>query len=116
MPEPPEPVAPQQSEDPEPAPGPDCLTCGACCFAPNRGHLPLTGEDHARLLPAEREALTVFEGTRCYMRIEEGRCVNLQTGDGRYVCAIYERRPQVCRDYERGGEACDYDRERLGRS
>jgi uncharacterized protein len=96
--------------------GPDCLACGACCFAPNRGHLPLSGADHARLLPEERETLTVFEGTRCYMRIEDGRCVNLQELEGQWVCAIYERRPQVCRDYERGGEACAYDRERLGRS
>ena len=101
---------------PDAAAGPDCLTCGACCFAPNRGHLPLSGEDHARLLPAEQESLTVFVGTRCFMRVEDGRCVNLQVGGGRYVCAIYERRPQVCRDYERGGSACDYDRERLGRS
>ena len=96
--------------------GPDCLACGACCFAPNPGHLPLTGADHARLLPAEQETLTVFEGTRCFMRIEHGRCVNLQDLGGQWVCAIYERRPQVCRDYERGGDACAYDRERMGRA
>jgi uncharacterized protein len=96
--------------------GPDCLACGACCFASNPGHLPLSGADHARLLPTEQAALVRFEGTRCLMRIREGRCVNLRHDAGRWTCAIYERRPQACRDYERGGEACAYDRERLGRA
>ncbi|MGE0711740.1 MAG: YkgJ family cysteine cluster protein [Planctomycetota bacterium] len=92
---------------------PECQDCGACCFAATPGHVRLTGEDHARLLPAEAER-TVFRGTRCFFQVTaDGRCVNLVVDQGRYSCAIYERRPQVCRDYERGGEACAYDRERV---
>ncbi|MDC3379182.1 YkgJ family cysteine cluster protein [Planctomycetota bacterium] len=88
----------------------DCLDCGACCFARTPGHLPMSGVDHARLTQNEQEQLTEFRGTRCFMKISGERCVNLQ-GDMR--CSIYERRPQVCRDYEQGGEACAFDRERV---
>ncbi len=92
---------------------PDCQDCGACCFPRGERHVPLTGADHARLTPAEQAAATVFLGNRCFMRVEDGRCVHLQQQDGRFACGIYERRPAVCRDYERGGEACAFDRERI---
>ncbi|MCA8925212.1 MAG: YkgJ family cysteine cluster protein [Planctomycetes bacterium] len=91
----------------------DCQLCGACCCSDSPGHVPLSGEDHARLTPSEQRALTEFRGTRCFMRMRRGRCVNLELHEGRFACAIYPRRPQVCRDYERGGPACDLDRERF---
>jgi uncharacterized protein len=100
-----------------PAPGsgvPDCQDCGACCTSPSPGHVPITGDDYARLTPDERERLTDWDGNRCFMRLVGERCVNLLCEQGRFTCAIYERRPQVCRDYEQGGEACAYDRERVG--
>jgi Fe-S-cluster containining protein len=39
-----------------------------------------------------------------------GKCGNLLssiTVDGRPQCGIYEQRPQVCRDFERGGPKCN---------
>lgn len=118
---------------------PDCQVCGACCFSPLERYVRVTGEDHARLLPDERERLTFFHGTRCYMRMEPTglteeargaqalarrqaglvplervpllRCAALATGGGRYSCTVYERRPALCRELERGGPACDHDRE-----
>jgi uncharacterized protein len=60
-------------------------------------------------------ALTHFLGNRCYLRIEEGRCVALviDVADGaapRFLCSIYDARPDVCRALERGGGACRSDR------
>ena len=72
-------------------------------------YVQLTGEDHARLAPEERKRLTVFHGTRCYMRMHDGRCAALEIEDGRFACSIYERRPDLCRVYERGGPACAHD-------
>lgn len=90
---------------------PECLDCGACCFAAHARHVPVTGADHARLATDEKK-LAVFEGTRCFLRVEDGKCAALAIIDGRYVCSIYERRPQVCRDLERGGGACVHEREK----
>jgi Fe-S-cluster containining protein len=67
-------------------------------------------------------ALTHFLGNRCYLRIEEGRCAALVVDvvgvtDGaapRFVCSIYEARPDVCRALERGGGACRSDRHEKG--
>jgi Fe-S-cluster containining protein len=36
-----------------------------------------------------------------------GACGNLVTVLGQEQCRIYENRPQVCRDFEMGGEKCD---------
>src|SRR5260221_9754689 len=88
---------------------PDCRACAACCFSDMERYVQLSGEDHARLTSEERRRLTVFLGTRCYMKMEEGRCAALVVAGGRFVCSIYERRPQLCRDYERGGPACVHD-------
>lgn len=97
----------------EPSDALDCTLCGACCTSQNPLHVPLTGADHARLTEGEQLALTVFEGTRCFMRVVDGACVNLDRSAGRFLCRIYERRPTVCRDYAAGGPACDHDRERV---
>jgi len=89
---------------------PDCQDCGACCHAPNPGHVPLTGEDHARLRPSEQRDLVVFRGSRCFMRLDDGRCVNLVEEDGRFACGVYARRPAICRELERGDPGCGYAR------
>ena len=91
---------------------PDCRTCAACCFSERQGYVRLSGEDHARLTPEEQERVALFRGNRCFLRMTEGRCAALVLEGGRYTCTIYERRPQLCRDYRRGGPACAYDRER----
>jgi Fe-S-cluster containining protein len=92
---------------------PDCQSCGACCFASHPRHVPVTGADHARLAPDERRRLALFEGTRCFLRVEEGRCAALARAGAGWTCTIYERRPQVCRDLERGSPACAFERSKL---
>jgi Fe-S-cluster containining protein len=88
---------------------PDCQACAACCFGPGERYVPVTGADHARLTPDEQARFAVFFGIRCFMRMHEGHCAALVARDGKWTCTVYERRPQQCRDYERGGPACEHD-------
>lgn len=91
---------------------PDCLRCGACCFGRSARYVAVTGDDHTRLGDAA-EALTVFVGNRCFMRMEDGRCAALRVhAEGRFACAVYEQRPSVCRELARGGPACAAERAR----
>lgn len=86
---------------------PPCLSCGACCFAPGERYVRVTGDDHARLGDAA-ERLTVFIDNRCYMRMQDGHCAALSVrADGSFVCSVYEARPDVCRELERGSPACE---------
>lgn len=87
---------------------PDCQACAACCHAAHERHVPVTGADHARLLPDEQARLSWWDGNRCFLRTDAGRCAALgRDGAGRWSCTIYERRPEVCRDLERGSPACE---------
>lgn len=87
-------------------PVPECLDCGACCFGQGARYVPVSGDDHARL-GAWAEELTQFVGNRCYMRMVDDHCAALySSADGRFLCGVYEARPQTCRDLERGGGAC----------
>lgn len=70
----------------------------------------MTGEDYERLTPSERAQRTTWRGNRCFMRVASGRCVNLVELEGQFSCAVYERRPAVCRALERGSPECDYQR------
>jgi len=57
----------------------------------------------------ERAAsFTHFIGNRAYMRMEGGRCSALviDPEKRRFVCSIYEMRPDCCRALERGSGAC----------
>jgi Fe-S-cluster containining protein len=38
-------------------------------------------------------------------------CAALRIANGNFLCQIYERRPQVCRDLERASGACEGERE-----
>lgn len=68
--------------------------------------MAVTGSCYERLGDAA-ERVTHFLGNRCFMRMDQGHCAALQiTADGRYVCRVYERRPEVCRTLERGGPSC----------
>ena len=88
---------------------PDCKVCAACCFSPRERYVVVTGEDHARLTTDERRELTIFHGIHCYMRMWQGHCAALEKHGDEWLCSVYERRPQLCRDYERGGPACAVD-------
>jgi Fe-S-cluster containining protein len=89
------------------AAAPECLACGTCCFSTSSEYVRVTGDDHARL-GDDAERLTVFAGNRAYMRMEDGRCAALRIDAraGRFVCTVYERRPDACRDLGRGSSAC----------
>ena len=91
---------------------PDCLACGACCFSTASDYVPVKGDDWTRLGP-EAERWAVFVNNRAFMRMTEGHCAALrvepasaETGAARFVCSIYETRPQVCRDLARGSGEC----------
>lgn len=78
----------------------------------------VTGDDWQRL-GAEADRVAHFIGHRAFMRMREGHCVALieergPVGETWHACAIYERRPQVCRDLERGSPQCEAERERKG--
>jgi Fe-S-cluster containining protein len=96
----------------EEPPLPECLACGTCCFSLMPNFVRVTGDDHARL--AERaERLVWFEGIRAFMRMKDGHCAALEIdhGSGRFVCTVYEERPQVCRDLARASGACRGERQ-----
>ncbi|HWZ88923.1 MAG TPA: YkgJ family cysteine cluster protein [Polyangiaceae bacterium] len=86
---------------------PPCLGCGTCCFSKLTTYAGVTGSDHARL-GEHAEALTLFVGNRCYMKMHEGHCAALviDVSCGRFVCSVYDSRPSVCRELERGSPAC----------
>ncbi|MCC6556251.1 MAG: YkgJ family cysteine cluster protein [Polyangiaceae bacterium] len=91
----------------DPAPPEDCTTCGACCFSTLPEYVRVHGCDHDRMDDRAR-ALTHFIGNRCYMRIEDRRCAALVIDPeaGRFLCSIYEVRPDCCRALDRGSGHC----------
>lgn len=70
----------------------------------------MTGDDYERL-GDDAEALVVFLENQAFMRIvgEPGarRCAALDVVGGSSSCRVYAKRPQVCRDLERGSPACE---------
>jgi uncharacterized protein len=86
---------------------PECLSCGTCCFSTLERYVPVSGDDHARLAGSADRLVTWVEN-RAYMRIEEGHCaaLSIDAEHARFVCAVYDERPQVCRDLERGSPQC----------
>ena len=86
---------------------PACLGCGTCCFSKLTDYVRVDGADYARL--GERaDELTLFVGNRCYMKMFEGHCASLviDSETERFVCSLYETRPQTCRDLERASPQC----------
>jgi Fe-S-cluster containining protein len=57
-------------------------------------------------LDASALALTELRGDRHYMRFDDGRCVALAHEGDRWICKIYESRPDACRWLERGSALC----------
>jgi Fe-S-cluster containining protein len=97
---------------------PECTACGACCFSTLPEYVRVFGCDHDRMDDRAR-SLTHFIGNRCYLRIEDGRCAALIVDVSlpeapRFLCSIYEVRPDACRALERGGGACRGERHEKG--
>lgn len=100
-------VAPQDIPFQAPA---DCQSCGACCFSESPTYVRVTGDDWTRLGP-QAEQLAHFVGNRAFMRMRERHCAALEVRQSRdhalgFVCTIYDRRPQACRDLDRGSAEC----------
>src|SRR5262245_61256030 len=97
----------------------DCRVCGACCFSESGRHARVTGDDYARLGDAAEE-LVVFIENRAFMRIDRtngiGRCAALSFDavSRTFSCSVYELRPAVCRELERGSGACEGERSTKG--
>ena len=56
-----------------------------------------------------------FAGIRAFMNMRDGHCIALRVGRDPhraldFFCTIYERRPQICRELERGSPQCDGER------
>ncbi|MHB1216241.1 MAG: YkgJ family cysteine cluster protein [Thiobacillus sp.] len=89
---------------PDPGATLSCATCEACCC---RLEVMLMGEDD---VPAR---LTVQDqwGGWVMRRLGDGWCAALDRNTLR--CTIYERRPNVCREYAVGDYECLGERLRL---
>lgn len=65
----------------------------------------VTGNDHQRL-GSNAEQWVTWQNNRAFMRMTDGHCAALQIQPGgkglEFVCAIYDQRPQTCRDLARG--------------
>ena len=88
----------------------DCRRCGVCCFSDSPTYVRVTGDDWARL-GADAERVAHFIGNRAYLRMRDGHCAALEVRRGAdgatdFFCALYERRPQTCRDLGRGSPEC----------
>ena len=89
----------------------DCLCCGVCCFSTLDTYVSVNGVDWERL-GGEPECVAHFIGNRAYMRMKDGHCAALEVrrtaaGSTVFFCTVYENRPQVCRDLERGSAECE---------
>lgn len=98
----------------------DCLHCGVCCFSTLDTFVRVEGADWARL-GDDAERVAHFLGNRAFMRMRDGHCAALELrgapdGDGasggvrgartEYFCTVYEKRPRICRELERGSPEC----------
>ena len=84
----------------------DCTTCGTCCFSHLLPYVAVTGDDYARLGEDAAECVS-FDGYHAFMRMEDGHCASLRLTDGRFLCAVYDTRPDTCRDLARDSAACE---------
>jgi hypothetical protein len=94
----------------------DCRSCGACCFSGSPTYVPVTGADWQRLGPLA-EMYAHFIGHRAFMRMEEDHCAALEMrlrpdGTTEFSCNVYDRRPEICRELERGSPQCEAERAR----
>ena len=74
---------------------PACAGCGKCC------HLLV---DVAPTDDVPEDLVVEHAGMRCMDQHGDGACVALDPL--MKLCTIYERRPQVCRDFQRGSGLC----------
>lgn len=83
----------------------NCRVCGACCFSDSDTYVPLNESDRVRL-GEDADRFVRADGRGQYMKMRSYRCVALTVRAGIFTCAIYDRRPEICRELERGSPAC----------
>jgi len=76
-----------------------------CCFFDDPRYVMVYEEDSERLADRADE-LTHFIRGRCFMRKKEGHCIALVQVGEHWQCSIYEQRPGLCREFERGCGTC----------
>ena len=81
-----------------------CVDCEACCC---RLEVLLAGEDN---VPARFTAEDRWGGS-VMRRLADGWCAAVDRDTMR--CVIYERRPDVCREYRMGDSDCIVERRRF---
>ncbi len=72
---------------------PECLHCGACCT--------LNVEVYQSDKVPEDMTEKTEDGT-IWMKRPDGHCIAREAGR----CSIYEIRPNVCKEFEAGGNRC----------
>lgn len=94
---------------------PECQKCAACCFSQLARYVRVTGDDYARLGEVA-ESYVCFIGNRAYLRVIDGHCAALRYDleQRQFVCQVYERRPDICRELARGSAACAGERDAKG--
>jgi Fe-S-cluster containining protein len=88
----------------------DCLTCSACC----RGHagvIPVSSSDLVRFKRAGRPELALrivpgHFGDEAMETRTDGACVHLGRPGLPHHCSIYDVRPDICGEFERGSWQC----------
>jgi uncharacterized protein len=101
------------------------MTCGACCFG-QRDYVQVFADDAERLgaiRTAELVAPALGEipasigresEPKRFMRMTHGHCIALRTAvQNRFLCAVYEDRPMLCRALEPGSAPCLEARARM---
>jgi Fe-S-cluster containining protein len=89
----------------------DCQACAACCHG-DEGWVHVDAADDARVegsaALARLVVLTRHGGyVKRSLKMIGGRCAALSEPErGRWSCTVYDDRPTVCRDVERGSDAC----------
>ena len=81
---------------PRPIELPACAGCGQCCHL--LVELVAGDED------VPEELVVEHSGVRCLDQHGDGACVALDPTTR--LCTIYDRRPQVCRQFDRGVALC----------
>src|SRR5262249_14469459 len=101
----------------------DCQQCGACCtnqeFIPATGYVSLSRDESKEMkrlgLSVVRTNGNSFLGTRNRAEACHPVCVALHGGVGVSCrCAIYDRRPHNCPQFEVGSRLCETARKAAG--
>ncbi|MFO0557877.1 MAG: YkgJ family cysteine cluster protein [Polyangiales bacterium] len=87
-----------------------CTSCGACCFTSDPQYIELWSVDRERLGSALDQAAHRIND-RWYLKMADGHCRSLRVetdaqNQQRFLCSIYDRRPDACRAFAEDSRAC----------